>query len=145
LRVLPADARVVVAELIPEVIAWNRNPDYALAGGALEDPRVEVRQADVTGLLRAGAASYDAIMLDVDNGAEVFTDSGNAALYHAAGVRLAAAALRSGGRLAYWSADEDPAFAGVMRAAGLDVVAERARAYATGGAWHWIIVGTRKG
>jgi spermidine synthase len=143
LELLPVDATVVVAELVPAVIEWNRDPAYALAGAALEDPRVDLRQADVAELLREGRGSYDAIMLDVDNGAEVFTDRRNAALYRRDGVRMAAEALRPGGRLAYWSADADPGFAEVVRQAGLNVEVVRARAYATGGPWHSVIVGQR--
>jgi spermidine synthase len=142
LRILPADARIVVAELVPAVIEWNRDPRYELAGAALNDPRVELRLADVADLL-AERGAYDAIMLDVDNGAEVFTDRGNASLYQAKGVRLAVAALRPGGRIAYWSADDDPAFAAVMRGAGLSVEIVRARAHRTSGAWHTVLVGTR--
>ena len=66
---LAPDARVVVAEIVEEVIRWNRNPDYALAADALRDPRVELRHDDVANVLQAGAGGFDAIMLDVDNGA----------------------------------------------------------------------------
>jgi spermidine synthase len=143
LRLLPEDARVVVAELIPEVVEWNRA--YPLAGDALDDPRAEVRLADVAEVLRENPRAFDAILMDVDNGAEVFTDGGNASLYRSRGVRAAAAALRPGGRLAYWSADDDPGFAEVVRRAGLEVEVVRARAHATSGAWHSIIVGRRAG
>jgi spermidine synthase len=129
LRRLAADARVVVAEIVEEVIAWNRNPDYALASDALQDPRVDLRHDDVANVLQASAGGFDAIMLDVDNGAEALTAARNAGLYRAQGIRRAAAALRPGGRLAYWSATEDPAFAKALRNAGLTVDAVRAQAH----------------
>jgi spermidine synthase len=143
LRVLPADAQVVVAEVVREVIEWNQNPDYPLAHAALADPRVEALHADVADVLRESPGGFDAIMLDVDNGAEALTTDRNAALYRSRGVRQAAAALRHGGRLAYWSADEEPRFAAVLRGAGLIVETLRVRAHATSGSRHALLIATR--
>ena len=145
LRLLPDDAHVVVSEIVAEVIAWNRNPDYALAAAALEDPRVELRHEDVALALRSGAGAYDAIMLDVDNGADPLTTAGNAALYRRDGIRMAAAALRPDGRLAYWSADADPGFEHDLRRTGLAVSVVRARAHVTAGGWHTLYVAHRAG
>jgi spermidine synthase len=144
LQILPADATVIVAELIHEVIAWNENPEYALAHEALADPRVQVRHTDVAAELRRPEAGFDAIMMDVDNGAESFTTKGNGRLYESGGIYIAAAALRARGRIAYWSSNEDNALARAMREAGLDVQAHSARAHATSGAWHNIYVGQRR-
>ena len=80
LRLLASDAHVMVAEIVQAVIDWNRNVDYPLAHEALSDPRVEVRHDDVARVLRQNPGAFDAIMLDVDNGAESFTTSGNAPL-----------------------------------------------------------------
>lgn len=140
LRVLPPDAHVVVAEIVGEIIDWNRNPEYPLAGEALADPRVEVLHDDVANVLRESPGRFDAIMLDVDNGAQALTTGGNAGLYRSRGVRRAAAALRPGGRLAYWSADEDPRFAAVLRQEGLSVETVRVRAHATSGGKHSLLV-----
>lgn len=140
LRILSDDATVVVAELLDAVIGWNLNPDYPLAAEALADPRVELRHADVADVLRESPARFDAIMLDVDNGAAPLTTAGNAQLYRAAGIRLAAAALRPGGRLAYWSSDDDPAFEQALRRTGMAVEVARARSHATTGGWHTLYV-----
>lgn len=140
LQHLPADAHVVVAELLDEVIAWNRNPEWPLGGDALADPRVELWHADVAELLRAGRGTYDGVMLDVDNGAEAMTTAANAHLYARAGIRLAADALRRGGRVAYWSAGDDHAFEAALRRARLVVDVERARAHASSGLAHTIFV-----
>ncbi len=145
LRLLAADAEVVVAEIVEEVIRWNRHPDYALSADALADPRVDLRHDDVANVLQASPGAFDAIMLDVDNGAAAMTTKGNAALYRAQGIRRAAAALRPAGRLAYWSASEDPAFEKALRSAGLAVEATRARAHPTRKIWHTIFVATRGG
>jgi spermidine synthase len=142
LRSLAADARVVVAELVSEVIEWNRNPEYPLAGEALRDERVELRHADVASVLSDNPGAFDAIMLDVDNGADSLTTSGNAPLYRTAGIEQAAAALRPGpqSRLAYWSANDDPVFLKSLRRAGLTVETTRVRSHAKSGTWHTLFV-----
>jgi spermidine synthase len=140
LRILASDAHVVVAELVPEVVAWNRNPDYHLAGASLEDVRVEVRIDDVANVLRASPGTFDAIMLDVDNGADALTTSGNARLYRASGIAMTGAALRPGGRLAYWSDRDDPAFEAMLRRAGLTVEVTRVFAHVTAGPLHTVYV-----
>ena len=145
LRSLAPGARVVVAEIVEEVIRWNRNPEYALSADALGDPRVEVRHDDVARVLEASPGEFDAIMLDVDNGAAALTTRGNAALYRAQGIRRAAAALRPGGRLAYWSAAKEPAFETALRREGLLVETVRARAHPGLRAWHTILVARRPG
>jgi spermidine synthase len=128
---------------VEEVIRWNQEPDYALAAGALADPRVDLRHDDVANVLKEGAGSFDAVMLDVDNGAAAMTTLGNAGLYRADGIRRAAAALRPGGRLAYWSATEDPVFEKALRRAGMSVEAHRVRAHPGIGTWHTIFVAQR--
>lgn len=143
LRLLPADAHVVVAEILREVIDWNRDPRYSLAGVAMADPRVELRHDDVANVLRANPAAFDAIMLDVDNGADSLVTKGNARLYGDAGIRTAAAALRPGGRLVYWSADDDRRFVKALRRGGLTVEAERVRAHATSGGFHFLFIARR--
>jgi spermidine synthase len=143
LRSLGADARVVVAEIMAEVIRWNENPEYDLAGEALRDARVELRHEDVARVLAHGKGAFDAIMLDVDNGADPLTTAGNARLYRDAGIRLAVAALKPAGRLAYWSADRDPGFESALRRAGLTVEVSSVRAHTTSGAWHTLFVAQR--
>ena len=139
LALLPPDAHVVVAEIVQAVIDWNRNPDYHLAAESLADPRVEVRRADVTDVLRDSAGRFDAIMLDVDNGADALMP-GNARLYDDTGIRLTVAALRPGGRIVYWLAEADRPFMKALRRAGLTVESVPARAHAERGARHALMV-----
>jgi spermidine synthase len=143
LGILGPDARVVVVEIVAGVIEWNRNPDYPLAAAALADPRVELVHGDVARVLRERPGAFDGIMLDVDNGADALTTSGNAALYRDAGIRTAVAALRPGGRLAYWSAGADAAFETALRRAGLTVETARAPVHATSRGRHTIFVARR--
>ena len=78
---LGAESRVVVAELVPVVVAWNRGPLAALAGNPLADNRVTVREVDVAQILQAEHRAYDAILLDVDNGPRGLTRKRNGWLY----------------------------------------------------------------
>jgi spermidine synthase len=140
LRALEPDAHVVVAELVRAVIDWNEHPDYQLSTAALRDARVELRHADVAQTLRESAGQFDAIMLDVDNGPDPMTTSGNGALYTDAGVRTAAAALRLGGRLVYWSAQDNRKFERTLRRAGLAVKTSHVWSHGTSGALHTLFV-----
>jgi spermidine synthase len=142
LRELRADAEVVVAELLAEVIAWNADPAYALSAEAMRDARVRVVQADVVHVLRAHPASFDAILLDTDNGPAGMLLSESARLYAARGVALTVAALRPGGAIAYWSVGDDPRFAAALRRAGLVVETLRVRAHDTAGPVHTLYVAT---
>ncbi|MEP6494453.1 MAG: hypothetical protein ABJF01_17345 [bacterium] len=140
LHSLGADASVVVAEIVAGVIEWNRNPDYALASAALADSRVDVRHEDVVTVLKRSPGAFDAIILDVDNGADALTTSGNARLYQSVGIHMAAAALRPNGRLSYWSAGNDRGFEESLRSAGLIVDVTRVRAHTTSGGFHTLFV-----
>ena len=141
---LGPDARIVVAELVPAVVAWARGPMAEVFGASLTDPRVSVREADVGDLIRTGRSRYDAILLDVDNGPEGLTRKANDALYDLKGLGGARAALRPGGVLAVWSSGPNPKFTWRLRKAGFEVEEVRARANgARGGARHVIWIAAR--
>jgi spermidine synthase len=127
---LPPDARVVVAELVPAVIRWARGPMAEIFGGSLDDPRVALHEGDVGALIAATTAGFDAILLDVDNGPEGLSRSGNDALYDLAGLGLARRALRPGGILAVWSSSRNAAFTQRLHRAGFTVEEVTARAHA---------------
>jgi len=142
LRHLREEAEVVVAELLPEVIAWNADPRYDLSAAAMGDPRVRVVQGDVIDVLRANPAAFDAIMLDTDNGPDGMLMSENTPLYSTRGVADTMAALRAGGSVVYWSVGDDPAFAHALRGAGLAVRTLQVRAHDTAGPMHTLYVAT---
>ena len=135
------DAVVVVVELMPAVIRWNRSPDYGLGADALADPRVELVEGDVGNVLRRSHRRFDAVILDVDNGAGGLCMAANDRLYDATGLAAAKAALKPGGCLAVWSASDDQAFAERLRRAGFGVEVERARVSAGGGGWATLFLG----
>ncbi|RCV89475.1 hypothetical protein [Billgrantia montanilacus] len=139
LRSLPDSAEVVVAELVPGVVDWNRGALGAAAGYPLNDPRTVVSLGDVGELLRREPGGFDAIMLDVDNGPEGLTRKENDWLYSPQGLAVAQESLRPDGVLAIWSAGQDPAFSERLRRVGLLVEEITVRAHRPGkGAKHRI-------
>jgi spermidine synthase len=145
LDVLPASARVLVAEIIPAVVKWNRGVLAALAGHALEDPRVEVREVNAARMIKEGRGRYDAILLDVDNGPAGLSRTGNHWFYGLSGLHASWAALRPEGVLALWSAGQDVEFTKRMEKAGFGVEAIRVRARAgKKGAHHLIWIATKR-
>ena len=137
-------AQIVVAELVPAVVAWARGPMAELHGASLSDPRVSIQEADVGKLIRAGRAVYDAILLDVDNGPDGLTRAANDSLYHLAGLTAAREALRPQGVLAVWSSGPDRGFTQRLRKAGFGVEEIGTRAHGKrGGARHVIWIATR--
>ena len=144
LAALGPAARIVVAELVPAVVAWARGPMAEVFADSLTDPRVSIREADVGHLIRSEASAFDAILLDVDNGPEGLTRKANDALYDLKGLSAARAALRPGGVLAVWSSTQNPKFTWRLGKAGFAVEEVRARANGLrGGARHVIWIATR--
>ncbi len=144
LAMLPPKARVTVAELVPEIIQWARGPMVDLTAGCLDDPRVELIEGDVVSLIGSSRESYDAILLDVDNGPDGLTRLANDQLYSARGLAAAKAALASKGLLAIWSAGADAAFSRRLKDAGFAVEEVRVRARSNGKGPHHVIWFARK-
>jgi spermidine synthase len=112
---LPGVVRVVVAEIGAKAAAWNRQFFTAVNGAAVDDPRTEVRVADLADVLAASPDRFDLLLLDVDNGPGWLAAPGNARLYDAAGVRQCGAALRPGGAMAVWSPQPNPVFFAALK------------------------------
>jgi spermidine synthase len=106
------DSRVekcAVVEIEQGLVDWMRDGTIPHGPGMLADERVVIVVADVAvALAEATPASYDLVLLDVDNGPGYLVHDGNAALYDAPALESARQALRTGGVLAIWSADEAP-------------------------------------
>ena len=121
LAVLGSDARIMVAELVPAVIAWARGPMADIFGDSLDDPRASIREADVVDVIRSHDSAFDAILLDVDNGPEGLIRKANDVLYDLKGLKAIRRALRPGGVLAVWSSGPKPLFSKRLGAAGFEV------------------------
>jgi spermidine synthase len=121
LAVLGSEARVLVAELVPAVIAWAKGPLVDIFGDSLDDPRASIREADVIEVIQSHVSAFDAILLDVDNGPEGLIRKANDALYDLKGLRAIRRSLRPGGVLAVWSSGPNPSFFKRLGAAGFDV------------------------
>lgn len=131
---LDKDARLTVAELVPEIVDWARGPMAEVAAGCLDDPRVTLRMADVADAILLAPEPFDAILLDVDNGPDGLVRAENNRLYSKGGLRHALRALAPGGVLAIWSAARDPRFTRRLEESGFAVeeVEVRARIDANG-------------
>ena len=142
LDMLPKNAEVVVAELVPAVVEWNRELLGPLAQHPLKDRRVRVEIQDVAITLRSASARFDAVLLDVDNGPSAFTADSNAGVYDDRGLAAAHAALKAGGVLAVWSARDYRKFEQRLRYNGFRVEVEHVRGrLKKGGAHHVIFLG----
>lgn len=142
LDLLPPDATVIVTELVPAVVEWNRGLLAALAGQPLSDPRVQIEIDDVAVTFASCPAQFDAVLLDVDNGPSAFASSNNAGLYDDRGIAAAYAALKMDGVLAVWSAREDRKFEQRLRHGRFAVEVEQVRGrQQKGGPRHTIFLG----
>jgi spermidine synthase len=138
LKQLGEQARVVVAELVPSVVTWNRGLLGAHAGYPVNDPRVEVREMDVAKILKSSQNAFDVVLLDVDNGPEGLTRRANDWLYGENGLNSAYAALKPRGILAIWSAGPDRTFVQRLKKVGFQVEETRVHAHGSKGTRHII-------
>ncbi len=145
LNELGGDAQVAVSELMPDVVQWNRDFLGHLAGSPLDDHRVTIHESDCTQIIKSAKGSYDAIMLDMDNGPKALMLKSNDRFYSPSGLTSAFAALRPKGVMTIWSSGPDEAFVRRLRQAGFDAseVRERGRGKIKKGAHHFIWVATR--
>jgi spermidine synthase len=136
----PATAAVSVAELLPDLVRYNRGVLGPLARHPLLDRRVTLFVGDVADSIAEGG--WDAILLDVDNGPDAFVDGGNANLYSDDGCRRLAGALNPGGVAVVWSAYASRPYEASLRRAGLACTTRRvsARAPARKGGKHVLFI-----
>jgi spermidine synthase len=137
LKVLPADAEVMVAELVPEILEWAKGPMAELTGGGLADKRTRIHMGDVAEPIHQGG--WDAILLDVDNGPDALVRAQNQWLYEPGGLAITKAALKPGGVLAIWSAGPDSRFSKTLLQAGFRVEEQEVRGRSNGKGPHHFI------
>jgi len=127
LRSLHDDADVLLVELVPAVVEWNRGVLGTLADYPLEDSRVTVRVDDVVNVIMPEKSTFDAILLDIDNGPDSFTQDDNATLYSLSGLSMIHRALRPGGVVAVWSASPDAGFKKKLKQSSFHVIEKKVR------------------
>ena len=139
-----ADSLITVAELIPAVIRWNREHFGHLAGKPLDDGRVSIQQEDVAETIRRKKSTWDAILLDVDNGPDGLTRKANDRIYGINGLKNAFFALRTGGMLSIWSSGVEEQFTHRLKQCHFqtEIVTVRARKHGKG-ARHTIWLATK--
>ena len=142
LDVLPPAARILVAELVPTVVEWNRTIIGALAGHPLTDPRVRIHITDVAAVLQSSPATFDAVLLDVDNGPGALIAPSNSRLYDDGGVAVARASLRPGGVLGVWLAGDDRRFERRLRTGGFSVQRARVHSHGNRGRRYTVLLAT---
>ncbi len=138
LPLLPDDAQIIVAELVPAVVDWAQGPMAELHGNSLHDPRIDIRAENVAGIIRDADQTFDAILLDVDNGPHGLTHESNEAIYSRTGLIAARKALRTDGVLAIWSSAPDAGFTRQLKECGFTVSEAKARAHGKRGGHHLI-------
>jgi spermidine synthase len=128
--------RVVVAELHRAVVEASE----------IDDRRVEIVVGDVRHVLAAQAdASFDAVLLDVDNGPDFLVHETNAGLYEAPGIADAVRVLRPGGTLAVWSMADSVTLRDALAEHLVDVCAEAVPVRLQGrDEAYWVIAGRRE-
>lgn len=144
LNLLPPPGTVVVSELVPAVVEWNRGALGALAGQPLQDARTQVTTEDVVTTIRSSVSRFDAILLDVDNGPAAFTVATNGALYDERGIASIHRALKPAGTLAVWATQDDPKFTQRLRRGGFEASVRHVRATTNRrGSRHFIFLATK--
>jgi spermidine synthase len=141
LDVLPASAKLTVAELDPTIVAWCRGPLGPATNHAIADRRVTIHVGDVAALIAAAKpAAYHAIVLDLYEGPNAASQAREDPFYGPAALARTRAALAPGGILGVWSEDADAPFAKRFAAAGFAVTTHR---IGTGGRRHVVYLGRR--
>jgi spermidine synthase len=114
----PRPSEVVVAELLPAVVRWNRDHIGHLAGRPMDDPRLTVVEEDLYTVIARSPGAFDVILNDVDNGPGGCALERNERLYRQHGMAAIRRSLRPGGVLAVWCVEDDPRLVKAMAKAG---------------------------
>ena len=131
LELVGRPATVEVAELVPEIIEWNRTFLAEHNGPILGDERTKIYRGDLFDCLaERGKASYDAILIDIDDGPDMLITQGNARLYSPGFLARIRDALAPGGCVAYWLALPNADFVRGLNKAGFTVEEHLAKPHA---------------
>lgn len=125
LDILPATARVIVAEINPVILEWCQGPLAGITQNSVSDVRVSVQIADVTDLICRTTKGFDAIILDLYNGPHAASHKRDDPLYGSLAIERMRAALKPTGVLAVWGENYDSAFDKRLCKAGFCVSTSR--------------------
>jgi spermidine synthase len=144
LDVVGNTTEVIVCELAPAVVDWNRSFFRELNADVLADPRVRVEVGDVCELLErpSSARRFTGLLIDIDNGPDAMTTPTNAHLYGGRGIDACKRALVPGGRLVVWSASPAADYAVRLRRAGFDASERRVNASSSTNKRHVLYIAT---
>ena len=122
--------RIDVVEIIPEIIDWNKKFLYDLNGALLDNPRVNVVNADVSDVIfNSKPSHYDVVILDLDNGPVAMVDENNAELYNYSGIKRINKTLKKNGRSLIWSAGPDLNFENMLKENSVKYSAHKPKVY----------------
>jgi spermidine synthase len=126
LDTLPANARVIVAELNLAIVEWCRGPLAELTDSAVDDPRVAVTVGDVADAIRNATpeSRYDAILIDLYEGPRGGRRS-DEPFYGRRALEETRGALAPGGVFGVWAESPDAVFEKRLRAAGFSFAKTR--------------------
>jgi spermidine synthase len=139
---MPDDAEITVAELVPQIVDWNRTHLAHLNDSPLDDPRCRVVVGDVLDTIRDSPSRFDVILLDVDNGPRALSQAKNQRLYTDAGVRTCRAGLTPGGVLAVWSVGRNQRYVKRLERFGFAVEERKVQARVGSHASHILFLAT---
>ena len=106
----PRVEKVAVVEIEDAIVGWMRDETVPHGPAFLADERLTIVVADVrAAVAEATPASYDLVLLDVDNGPGYLVHDSNAEVYAVPFLRQLHDLLRPGGALVVWSAAPDRA------------------------------------
>ncbi len=137
------EAEITVAELVPELVDWNRTHLGELTDHPLDDPRCSVVVGDVFDIIKRSPRTFDVIILDVDNGPQALAQAKNQRLYGDAGVRACHAALRPNGVVGVLSAGTNARYARRLERCAFDVEVLRVPARIGARARHVVFLARR--
>lgn len=128
LELVGSPATVDVAELMSQVIEWNRTYLVEHNGPLLDDPRTNVILSDLYDCLGEGD-TYDAILIDIDDTPDEVITEDNVNLYTPSFMALLRESLNPGGCLAYWMAVPSPRLEMALKKAGFNLQEHPAKSH----------------
>jgi spermidine synthase len=143
LDLLPRTSHVTVAELVGELVDWNRRLIGHLNDNPLDDPRCEVVVGDAFDVISRNKRTFDVILLDVDNGPQALSQVKNQRLYGDGGTRACWNALTPGGVLAVWSAGPNAKYAARLQRFGFEPEVLRVPVREGSRGTHVLFIGTK--